>query len=76
MQSMDKWINERVEHINNFLVRKPGILPLAGVGLILVNYVLQLFPWSEWWIVRTNLLLHLGLVVSIVGLLLVNVYRH
>lgn len=73
---MDQWINERVERLNDFLVRKPGILPMGGVGLIVLNFVLQLFPGTEWWIVRTNLLLHLGLVVSIIGLLLVNVYRH
>lgn len=73
---MDQWINERVERINDFLVRKPGILPLVGVGLIVLNFVLQIFLGTEWWIVRTNLFLHLGLVVSVIGLLLVNVYRH
>lgn len=73
---MDEWINEQVERINAFLVRRPGALPLVGLGLIILNFLLQLFPGPEAWIVRTNLFLHLGLVVSIVGLLLVNVYRH
>lgn len=73
---MDERINEVVERINGFLMRKPGALPLAGVGLIVVNFVLQLFPGPEAWIVRSNLFLHLGLVLSVVGLLLVNVYRH
>ena len=73
---MDDWINEQVERINGFLVRKPGALPLAGIGLILLNFILQVFPGPDVWIVRSHLFLHLGLVVSLVGLLLVNVYRH
>lgn len=73
---MDERINELVERINDFLVRKPGALPLVGVGLIVVNFVLQLFPGPEAWIARSNLFLHLGLILSLVGLLLVNVYRH
>lgn len=73
---MDKRINELIERINEFLVRKPGVLPLVGIGLIVLNFLLQLFPGPEAWIVRSNLFLHAGLVVSLVGLLLVNVYRH
>lgn len=73
---MDERINELVERINGFLMRKPGALPLVGVGLIVVNFVLQLFPGSEAWIARSNLFLHLGLILSLIGLLLVNVYRH
>ncbi|HZD10615.1 MAG TPA: hypothetical protein VE553_04665 [Candidatus Binatia bacterium] len=73
---MDEWINSLVERVNDFLVRKPGALPLFGVGLIVVNFVLQLFPGPDAWIARSNLLLHVGLVLSLIGLLLVNVYRH
>lgn len=73
---MDERINELVERINGFLVRKPGALPLVGLGLIVVNFVLQLFPGPEAWIARSNLFLHIGLILSLVGLLLVNVYRH
>lgn len=73
---MDDWMNEQVERINAFLVGKPGVLPLLGLGLIVLNFLLQLFPGPEAWIVRSNLFLHVGLVISIIGLLLVNVYRH
>lgn len=73
---MDDWMNEQVERINAFLAGKPGVLPLVGLGLIVLNFFLQLFPGPEVWIVRSNLFLHLGLIVSIIGLLLVNVYRH
>lgn len=73
---MNERINNLVERINEFLVRKPGVLPLVGILLIFVNFVLQLFPGPEAWIARSNLLLHIGLVISVIGLMLVNVYRH
>lgn len=73
---MDRQINEIVERINAFMVKRPGTLPLAGVGLILVNFLLQIYPGPDVWIAASNLFLHVGLVLSIVGLLLVNVYRH
>jgi hypothetical protein len=73
---MDEQINELVERINRFLVRQPGLAPLAGLLLIVANFLLQIWPGPDSWIAASNLLLHLGLIISIVGLLLVNVYRH
>ncbi|MDX1662826.1 MAG: hypothetical protein R3272_03470 [Candidatus Promineifilaceae bacterium] len=73
---MDQQINELVERVNDFMVRRPGILPLVGVGFILINLLLQFYPGPDVWIAGSNLLLHIGLFLSIVGLLLVNVYRH
>lgn len=73
---MNERINNFIERINEFLVRKPGALPLVGIGLIILNFFLQIFPGPEAWIAASNLLLHLGLVVSLLGLMLVNVYRH
>ena len=73
---MDRQINEIVERINAFMVRRPGILPLAGVGFILLNFLLQIYPGPDVWIAASNLFLHVGLILSVVGLLLVNVYRH
>ena len=73
---MDAWINELVERINSFFMRKPGVLPVVGLGLIVLNFLVQLYPGQGAWIVHSNLFLHLGLIISLVGLLLVNVYRH
>lgn len=73
---MDQRINELVERVNEFLVQRPGVLPLAGLGLIVFNLLLQIYPGPEAWIAASDLFLHLGLIVSVVGLLLVNVYRH
>lgn len=73
---MDRRINEIVERINALMVKRPGLLPLAGVGFILFNFLLQIYPGPDAWIADSNLFLHVGLVLSIVGLMLVNVYRH
>lgn len=73
---MDQRINELVERVNAFLVQRPGVLPLVGLGLIVFNLLLQIYPGPEAWIAASDLFLHLGLIVSVIGLLLVNVYRH
>jgi hypothetical protein len=47
---------------------------LIGLGLIILNLILQIMPGpGGGWIVDSNLFLHLGLVVSLIGLLLVRV---
>lgn len=65
---------EWLKKTSDFLARFPGLLTLIGIGLILLNFVLQLLPaWSiVGWVARVDLLLHLGLVTSLVGLLLIR----
>jgi hypothetical protein len=65
---------EWIERTTNFLARFPGLPVLAGLGLILINFVLQLLPaWPViGWMAHVNLFLHLGLVVSLIGLLLIR----
>ena len=73
---MDEQINDLIEGINDFMVERPGITPIVGVILIVLNFFLQIYPGPESWIAASNLFLHLGLILSVVGLLLINVYRH
>lgn len=69
---MDNFMNRFVDKAAEYLAKRPGLLPLVGLGLILVNFVLQIFPGSGYWIVEANLFLHLGLVITIFGLLLIR----
>jgi hypothetical protein len=69
---MDNFMNRFVDKAAEFLAKRPGFLPLVGVGLIVLNFVLQIFPGSSYWFVDANLFLHLGLVITIFGLLLVR----
>lgn len=67
-------MNELIEKLNNLLGERPGLLPLLGALLILVNLILQVYPGpGSGWFVDSNLLLHLGALISVVGLLLVRV---
>lgn len=66
---------ELVKRVSDFLARKPGLLVVIGLGLILLNFVLQLLPaWPVvGWLADVNLFLHIGLIVSLFGLLVVRV---
>ncbi len=66
---------ELVRRVSDFLARKPGLLVMIGLGLILLNFLLQLLPaWPViGWLAEVNLFLHLGLIVSLFGLLVVRV---
>ena len=69
-QRLDDFINQFVDKAADFLAKWPGLLPLIGLGLIVINFVLQIYPGSSYWIVDANLFLHVGLVITILGILL------
>ena len=57
-----------VDHLSEFLAHRKGLLPLLGLALVLVNYVLQFT--GDGWVMQSNLFLHLGIVLAIFGLML------
>jgi len=63
-----QWLNRSVDKLSEFLAHRKGLLPLSGILLILANYVLQFLPLG--WISTSNLFLHIGLVIAILGLML------
>lgn len=67
-------IGEWLKRTSDFLARVPGLPVLVGIGLILLNFLLQLLPpWPVvGWMARVDLFLHLGLVISLIGLLLIR----
>jgi len=46
-----------------------GLPVLIGVALVIANYVVQFFP-ALGFVASTDLLLHLGVIVGILGLLI------
>lgn len=61
-------LNHSLDQISNFLAPRKGLLPMVGILLILLNYLLQ---WvAPGWVASTNLFLHLGMIVSILGIML------
>lgn len=69
---MDKFINQLLDFASNFLGKRPGLLPLVGVGLVILNLILQLFAGKGIWLVDSNLFLHLGLIAGLIGILLIK----
>ncbi|MCP4421804.1 MAG: hypothetical protein GY805_34760 [Chloroflexi bacterium] len=63
-------MNDFLDKMSDFLSKYPGLLPLLGLALIVINLILQIFPGN--WFVDRNILLHIGLIVSLIGLLLIR----
>ncbi len=58
-----------IDRLSEFLAHRKGLLPLIGVVLILINLLFQ-FLLPPGWLVSSNLFLHLGLVIAILGLMI------
>ena len=66
---MSSWLSKMLDKLSEFLAHRKGLLPLLGLVLIIANLVLVIvFPIG--WLAGTNLLLHIGLIVAILGLML------
>jgi hypothetical protein len=65
---MFQWMNKMLDKFSEYLAPRKGLLPLIGIFLIVVNFVLQFFPVG--WLKDSNLFLHLGMVIAIFGLML------
>lgn len=62
-------MSKLLDWLSEFLAHRKGLLPTIGIIFILVNLILQ-FVLPPGWLVSSNLLLHLGLVIAIFGLML------
>jgi hypothetical protein len=57
-----------LDTISNFLAARKGLLPIIAILLVIANFILQFFPLG--WLGSSNLLLHLGIIIAILGFLL------
>jgi hypothetical protein len=65
---MFQWMNKTIDKLSEFLSPRKGLLPLIGIFLIAMNFVLQFLPAG--WVRESNLFMHIGLVIAILGLML------
>jgi hypothetical protein len=63
------WLSRLVDRASDFFAHRKGLLPLLGMGLIVINYFLP-FIFGINWLTGSNLFLHLGVLVAIFGLML------
>ena len=61
-----------LDAIGQFLAHRKGLLPLLGLLLVLGNLLLRMLA-PQAWLSATDLLLHVGILVAILGLLLARV---
>lgn len=66
---MITWFSKLIDKLSEFLAHRKGLLPLIGLLFILVNLILQFFI-PPGWFTQSNLLLHVGLIIAILGLML------
>ncbi len=62
-------LNRVLDRLSGFFAGRKGLLPLIGLSLVLLNWLLQIVP-VQLWLVETDLFLHLGVVIAILGFLL------
>ena len=63
-------ISKLLDLLSNFLAHRKGLLPLIGIVLVIINYILQFFFPLGHWLPGSNLFLHLGVVIAIFGMML------
>jgi hypothetical protein len=66
---MGRKLNQLLDLLSDFLAHRKGLLPMIGILFVVCNAILQFLPTTGW-LVETNLLLHLGIIVALLGILL------
>ena len=62
------WLSNMVDKLSEFLAHRKGLLPMLGLLLIVLNLLLQFLPPN--WLASSNLFLHIGLIIAILGMML------
>jgi hypothetical protein len=66
---MTRRFNHLLDFLSEFLAHRKGLLPMIGLILVAANAVVQFWPGTGW-LVQTDLMLHLGVILAILGILL------
>lgn len=61
--------SQLLDRLSDYFAHRKGLLPLLGIVLIVINWVLQFIPGLEG-LAGTNSLLHLGAILAIIGFML------
>ena len=66
-----KWLSQLVDNASNYFAHRKGLLPLLGIVLVIINFILPFVGLSlDSFLVASNLFLHLGVIVAIFGMML------
>lgn len=62
-------LNRLIDRASNYFAYRKGLLPLLGLCLVVLNWVLHFLP-EIGWLSNSDTLLHLGVVLAIIGFML------
>ena len=65
---MQNFLSTLVDKVSIFLAPRKGLLPILGIIFIIINLIFQFFPLG--WLRDSNLFLHLGVIIAILGVML------
>jgi uncharacterized membrane protein SirB2 len=62
-------LNRLLDFLSEALAQRKGLLLVIAILLVAINYLLQFIPGAGW-LVETNLFLHLGIVLGLIGVMI------
>lgn len=65
---MTGFLSWLLDWLSDYLAHRKGLLPIIGLLLVVANFVLSFFNLG--WFSESDLLLHLGVIVAIVGFMM------
>ena len=65
-----KWLSRLLDKSSNYFAHRKGLLPLLGILLVIINYILPFIFGLDNLVTGSNLFLHLGIIIAIFGLML------
>jgi hypothetical protein len=64
-----RWLSRLVDNASNYFAHRKGLLPLLGILLVIINFILP-FIFGLNIITGSNFFLHLGVIIAIFGMML------
>lgn len=64
------WLSKLFDITSNYLAHRKGLLPLLGILLVILNFILPYFFIQPNFFTLSNFFLHLGVIVAIFGMML------
>jgi hypothetical protein len=65
-----RWLSRLIDNASDFFAHRKGLLPLIGILLVIVNYILPFIFGLDNLVTGSNLFLHLGVIIAIFGMML------
>ena len=58
-----------LDRLSEYISKRRGLPTMLAIVLVVINLVFQFVPGLEWF-AHTNLLLHIGVIIGLLGILL------